>query len=134
MAVSDFYDVDTSGTATNDTLTYTTDSGTGGTWSSTSTIAIYDPQPQIQIRDPYAGSIKQSAKELFKEKDFWDGVEWEEHTSYMPRKSITGKIIIGKMYKRWRTPEPKYRGQGLGVSKQFAKKKELFQEKLKGEA
>ena len=67
-------------------------------------------------------------------RDFWDGVEWKEFTSYVPRKSITGKWIVGKMHKRWRTPPMKHRGVGLGNFKQFAKTKELFAEKLRGKA
>jgi hypothetical protein len=73
-------------------------------------------------------------RDPFVKKGFWDDVEWKEHTSYFPRKSITGKIIIGKMHKRWRTPEPRMRGQGLGNFTQYAKTKELFEEKLRGKA
>ena len=63
-------------------------------------------------------------------RDFWDGVEWKEFKTYMPHKSITGKIIVGKMYRRTKTVLKKYGS----THKQYAKTKELFTAKLKGEA
>ena len=68
------------------------------------------------------------------QRDFWDGVNWEKYTAYFPRKSITGKWIMGKIHKRWRTPPIEHRGVGLGNHKQYATNKELFTEKLKGKA
>lgn len=67
-------------------------------------------------------------------RDFWDGVNWEKYTAYFPHKSITGKWIVGKMHKRWRSPPIEHRGVGLGNFKQYATTKELFKEKLKGNA
>ena len=87
---------------------------------------------QLRItKNPFNASTK---RDVQVKKGFWDDVEWKEYTSYLPRKSITGKIIIGKMHKRWRTPEPRMRGKGLGTFNQFAKTKELFEEKLRGKA
>lgn len=127
MTFNDLYTVDTGTAATSTTNT------TDGTW--TVPVSIYQPQPQIKIKDPYAGFKKKTAKEVFKKKGFWDDVKWEEYTSYIPRKSITGKIIIGKMHKRWRSASMPYRGpNGIGNHKQFAKTKELFEGKLKGTA
>lgn len=108
----------------------TTISVTDWTSSGTSTNYAYgqinfrpkkSPKPKVKIRD-------------IPKRDFWDGVKWKEFIAYAPRKSITGKWIIGPMYKRWRTPPVKHRGVGLGNFKQYASKKELFQEKLKGNA
>lgn len=73
---------------------------------------------------PDAGVVKKSPK-----RNFWDGVNWEKYTAYFPRKSITGKWIVGKMHKRWRTREVL-----PGHFKQYATAKELFKEKLKGKA
>lgn len=99
------------------------------TVSGTNTVrAVFKKAPRKKARKRTNPTVRTPVK------DFWDGVEWKAYTSYIPRKSITGKIIIGKMYKRWRTPEPKMRGKGLGTFKQFANHKELFQEKLKGKA
>ena len=63
----------------------------------------------------------------------------------MPRKSITGKIIVGKMHKRHKkivipgstTTKGHVISTVLGRETsrtQYAKPKELFQEKLKGQA
>ena len=76
-----------------------------------------------------AGVVKGPPK-----RDFWDGVNWEKYTAYFPRKSITGKWIVGKIHKRWRTPPIEHRGVGLGNHKQYATNKELFEAKLKGTA
>jgi len=114
----------TNGTATTETMTWTTGTSTTDTWVMHEPLApprTASPKPPLR-RDPF---IK---------KDFWHGVEWKLYTSYVPRKSITGKWIIGPMYKRWRTPAPMDRGKGLGTFKQFAGKKELFEEKLRGNA
>ena len=113
----------TGGTATNgDVMTWSTGTSTTDTWVMHEPLA---PPPRAsaappQVRDPFV------------KRDFWHGVEWKSYTSYVPRKSITGKWIIGPMFKRWRTPSMEYRGKGLGVHKQFAGKKELFEEKLRG--
>lgn len=57
--------------------------------------------------------------------------EWHKTTSLWPRRSITGKMIVGSMCKRGRT----YHGRrGDLRDRQFAKDKELFEEKLKGNA
>jgi len=130
MAVSTLYDVDTTDGTTNtsDVLTYSDSSATWGT----APVKIYNGGvDQIRITKT---PVHAPSRRVIVKKDFWDGVEWEEHTSYIPRKSITGKIIIGKMHKRWRTPPVEHRGKGLGTYKQFAKTKELFEEKLKGKA
>ncbi len=127
MAMSDLYTVDSGSTTTSDVLTYNT---TSDTWKP---VKIYNGgRDQLQFKK--AAKPKAVKREVHVKKGFWDGVEWEEYTSYVPRKSITGKIIIGKMYKRWRTPPPRSRGKGLGVFKEFAKTKELFEEKLRGNA
>jgi hypothetical protein len=113
------------GTSTVDITTNTSNY----TISGTNTVhAVFKKAPRRKARKRTNPTVKAQVK------DFWDGVEWKPYTSYIPRKSITGKIIIGKMFKRWRTPAPMDRGKGLGVFKQFAKQKELFQEKLKGKA
>lgn len=112
---------DTSTTATvTTTMTWATGTTTNSGW------AMHAPAPP----PPLPPAIQNP----FVKKDFWDGVDWKEYTSYVPRKSITGKWIIGSMYKRWRTPPPLHRGNGLGTFKQFAGKKELFEEKLRGNA
>jgi hypothetical protein len=137
MAVSDLYTVDTGTATSGDVLTYATGTtNADGTWTVSKPISIYNPNPQIKaIRDPFAGKTTKTIDDVFKKKTFWDGVEWEEYTSYIPRKSITGKIIIGKMHKRWRSASMPYRGpNGIGNHKQFAKTKELFEGKLKGTA
>ena len=55
--------------------------------------------------------------------------EWRKTTSLWPRRSITGKMIVGSMHKRGRT----YHGRrGDLRDREFAKTKELFEEKLKG--
>lgn len=126
------------------TDTNTVITGTTATYTNTSTVStadiygikIYHPESQIVIRNPMSMSVTQTRHRPTRNevKDFWDGVEWEEYTSYIPRISITKRVIIGKMYKRWRTPAPMDRGKGLGIFKQFANHKELFEEKLKGNA
>lgn len=108
---------------TNSSATWTTDasSNTSHKWVRRLPAMVAKPEP-IK-RDP------------FMKKDFWDGVEWKEYTSYIPRKSITGKWIIGPMHKRWRTPPIEHRGpNGIGTFHQYAGKKELFGEKLRGNA
>lgn len=122
MTTDNLYTVNTGTVTTGDVLTF---SDSSSTWSIASTIKMQITKTPIHIPAKRAVQVK---------KGFWDDVEWKEYTSYFPRKSITGKIIIGKMHKRWRTPEPKMRGQGLGIFKEFAKTKELFEEKLKGKA
>jgi hypothetical protein len=129
MAGSTWTQYYNSGTSTN-TSTVITNATTSG--SDYYGIKIYNPEPQLTFKK--AARIPTQRSPVKVVKDFWDGVEWKEHTSYVPRKSITDKWIIGKMYKRWRTPEPRMRGKGLGTFKQFANHKELFQEKLKGKA
>lgn len=57
--------------------------------------------------------------------------EWRKTTSLWPRRSITGKMIIGSMCKRGVTY---YGGHGDYRVREFAKNKELFIEKLKGKA
>lgn len=114
---------DTSTTATvTTTMTWATGTTTNSGW------AMHAPAPPPPLPLPPA------IQNPFVKKDFWDGVDWKEYTSYVPRRSITGKWIIGSMYKRWRTPPPRHRGKGLGNFKQFAGKKELFEEKLRGNA
>ena len=136
--------------------TFTTETGTGGTSSTTGTVwtkgdgtSTYVMHKQIKrkrkIVDPHAGSVKKTAQEIHKKREFWDGVEWKDHTSYIPRKSITGKIIVGKMHKRTkkliiegsisRMANITHTVLGRETSRtQYAKSKELFQEKLKGQA
>jgi len=113
------------------TATHTTTWTTSGT--STTGIKIYNGGKDV-LQFKKGAKIKAVKRVHQAKKGFWDDVEWKEYTSYIPRKSITGKIIIGKMHKRWRTPEPRMRGKGLGNFTQFAKTKELFQEKLRGKA
>ena len=116
------------------TSTATVSGTTTFTSSGTSThgIKIYNASPQLVFKK--AAKIRTQTSPVKAVKGFWHGVEWKEYTSYVPRKSITDKWIIGKMYKRWRTPSMEYRGKGLGNHTQFANHKELFQEKLKGNA
>ncbi len=120
--------------------TYSTGTATSGstTWTSsgTTTTGIRIYQGNIdQIRITKTPIHAPSRRVVVKEKGFWEGVEWKEYTAYFPRKSITGKIIIGKMHKRWRTPPIEHRGpNGIGNFTQYAKTKELFEEKLKGKA
>ncbi|MEE8234356.1 MAG: hypothetical protein V3R41_06725, partial [Gammaproteobacteria bacterium] len=64
-------------------------------------------KPKVKVRD-------------LPKKGFWDGVEWKAYNAYFPRKSITGKWIVGKIHKRWRTPPIEHRGVGLGNHKQYA--------------
>lgn len=64
------------------------------------------------------------------EKGFWDDVKWKEYKTYRPRKSITGKIIIGKMHRRTKVVQKIYGSMHI----QYAKTKELFEEKLRGKA
>lgn len=120
--IDNLYTVNTGTVTTGDVLTYnnTSSAWTSSTWTIETAI-----KTKLSVNVPAKPAII---------KEFWEGVEWKEHTSYLPRKSITGKWIIGKMHKRWRTPDPVNRGQGLGVFKEFANTKELFAEKLKGKA
>ena len=129
MAGSTWTQYYNSGTSTN-TSTVTTNATTSG--SDYYGIKIYNPEPQLTFKK--GARIRTQRSPVKAVKGFWHGVEWEKYTSYVPRKSITDKWIIGKMYKRWRTPPMEHRGKGLGNHKQFAKHKELFQEKLKGKA
>ena len=116
-------------TGTSDTSPTYTNSGTSND------IRIYNGGiDQIRITKAPLIHGEKIKRDPFMKRDFWDGVEWKEYTSYIPRKSITGKIIIGKMHKCWRTPEPRMRGKGLGIFTQYAKTKELFEEKLRGKA
>lgn len=128
MTTSDPYIVNAGTATTGDVLTY---SNPRGTWSA-------EPVFLPSTNDPDTG-IGRTARTLVTvkkppQKGFWDGVEWDEYTAYVPRKSITDTWIIGKMYKRWRTPPIEARGIGLGTFKQYATRKELFTEKLKGKA
>jgi hypothetical protein len=125
MALSDLYTVNGGTPATGDTLTYTVATATGT--SSTSGFTFHNSEDQLYFKKAakHQPAVK---RDPHIKKDFWDGVEWKEHTSYIPRKSITGKIIIGKMHKRWRVPGPR------ASMTQYAKTKELFEEKLKGRA
>ncbi len=143
MTFDDMYTVDTGTATTGDTLTYTTGTTSGdGGWTP---VKIYNPEPQIKIKDPYAGKTVKTVDDIIKKKAFWDGVEWEEFKTYRPRKSITGKIIIGKMHKRHkkivikgftsRTGHVISTVLGRETSRtQYANTKELFEEKLKGKA
>ena len=118
------------GTTTAVSTTWTT-SGT-----STDKIKIYNGgKDQLQFKKGASLRGPATKRDVRVKKGFWDGVEWKEHTSYFPRKSITGKIIIGKMHKRWRSPPIEHRGpNGIGNFTQYAKTKELFEEKLRGKA
>lgn len=97
---------------------------------------------QLQITKNLFGGSK---KRVITMKGFWEGVEWEEFKTYRPRKSITGKIIIGKMHKRCkkiiikgftsRTGHVISTVLGRETSRtQYANTKELFEEKLRGKA
>ncbi len=57
--------------------------------------------------------------------------EWRKTTSLWPRRSITGKMIVGSMYKRGRNHYADGRCPG---ATEFATAKELFEGKLKGTA
>lgn len=119
--MSKLHTVNTGTATTGDVLTF---SDTSSTWSIAPVIKIKITKRSVNI----------PARPIII-KDCWEGVEWKEHTSYMPRKSITGKIIIGKMHKRWRAPSIEFRGpNGIGNHTQYAKTKELFEEKLRGKA
>lgn len=111
---------DATGTTSTATMTWTTGTTAGSAW------AMYEPAPPPP-RMP--ATVKRNP---FVKKDFWDGVDWKEYTSYVPRRSITGKIIIGKMYRRTKAVR-KIEGAAYKY-KQFAKTKELFEEKLRGKA
>ena len=128
MAKSDLYTVDTGTATTGAVLTY---SDSSSTWSAKPVFlpSISDPNTGIGRAVAAAVTVKKPPQ-----KGFWDGVEWNEYTAYFPRKSITGKWIVGKMHKRWRTPPIEHRGVGLPNHKQYATTKELFTEKLKGKA
>ena len=137
MAVSDTYTWNIGTTSTSTTWT------TGST--STDYVQVYDPKPQIRIKDPYAGRVTKTVDDIRRKKEFWDGIKWEEFKTYRPRKSITGKIIIGKMHKRHkkivikgytnRTGHVISTVLGRETSRtQYANTKELFEEKLKGKA
>lgn len=134
MAISNLYTVNTGTATTGDILTYNTTSSawTSSTWTIETVIKIKTTKLSVNV--PAKPAII---------KDFWDGVKWKEHTSYWPRKSITGKIIIGKMHKRHR--KVVIRGSTTRIGNvintvlsrttphtQYAKTKELFTEKLKG--
>ena len=135
--------------ATNNT--YTIDTGTASTYD-TGTASTYDTicwhRPDFFLRSQpikLATPINILAKPVITRKGFWDGVKWEEFKAYRPRKSITGKIIIGKMHKRHKkvvipgstTRTGNVINTVLGRATfhtQYAKTKELFEEKLKGKA
>ncbi len=57
---------------------------------------------------------------------------WCKTMSLWPKKSITGKMILGRVNKRWKT----YHGPhgNLHDQYQYATNKELFLAKLKGKA
>lgn len=127
----------------------TTVSGCTFTSSGTSTYSTkpfrIQPGPQLVFKKAAKLRSQTSPVKRIPVKDFWHGVEWEEHKSYMPRKSITGKIIIGSMHKRYKKvvmPGSTRRSGhvintvlGRATSHtQYANTKELFQEKLKGKA
>ena len=104
------------------------------TYSTTSTSNSFS-SAKTNINNLYfkkAAKAKPVKREVHVKKGFWDGVEWKEHASYIPRKSITGKIIIGKMHKRHKNSG--MRGMGPRILTQYAKTKELFEEKLRGKA
>jgi len=132
--MSDLYIVDSGTVTTGNVLTYTT-TNTGSIWVAHEPLA---PPPRVSPIPP-------PVLDPFIKREFWDDVEWKEYTSYMPRKSITGKIIIGKMHKR--SKKDIIKGGTYHTSNvtntildraiphtQYAKTKELFEEKLRGKA
>lgn len=137
MAISDTYTWNIGTTSTS--RTWTTSNTSSGY------VQVYNPRPQIKIKDPNAGRATKTVDDIHRKKEFWDGVEWEEFKTYRPRKSITGKIIIGKMHKRHKKIVIKgYTSRaghvistvlGRETSRtQYANTKELFEGKLKGKA
>lgn len=77
--------------------------------------------------------LSPTAGELFHMNNKWS--EWRRTISFWPRKSISGKIIIGQINKRSKNS---FKGtRALGGRKirihEFATNKELFTVKLKGE-
>lgn len=129
--IDNLYTVNTGTVTTGDVLTF---NNTSSTWMFA---------PPIKIKTTKL-SVNVPAKPVII-KEFWDGVEWKEIKTWRPRRSITGKIIIGKMHKRHKKvviPGSTTRtGNVINTvldratfHTQYAKTKELFEEKLKGKA